>query len=231
MSRRRTLMTVTLVAAMSLLSLSAGGASPALAACAHPLEKVSCLFTELTEKLNTAFNFKVVKNIGAVKIEVVGGETIQCAEGPSNAGESILAAQGSGVQLEKLLLELNTCIVVGQETKCEVKEPIVITATGQFFIPKEIMLVEKGVGPLAEVTIKAKVGQVCIFAAEKVHLAGSQTCETGPNIEIEGKKDHLNCEPAGSKLKFAGKETKLTLLEFIELETGGVEVKEWSLQK
>jgi hypothetical protein len=223
---------VILLSALAVLGTSAIASATAMAEkrCDDgPLQGDACLYTAGLEKTGVAFAITGNKKAGTIGIAFrprgPSGPIVQC-ENAAISGS--LLAQGDGVIGEPIVITYTNCrITTAGGTKCEIKEPVKVTANAIFLDNSSVSLVEAGAGPLAKISILNKGTENCLYATSEGKLTGHQKCglETRENIETEKRTHILECEASGSALHFNGWNSPMTLTEGVEL----VSKENWSL--
>jgi hypothetical protein len=149
------------------------------------------------------------------KLAIVGALTIEC-DLAHDLG--IFLESETEPQIDKLVIVfLTSCLVEGEETKCEVKEPITTNAiVGELLLTNDILFKPETGTEFATFTLKSKPPETCLFAST-FHLTGEQLCEDS-HLEEDLVTHLIYCSTEGSSLLGLGKEALFELDETFALE-------------
>lgn len=179
----------------------------------------ACLYVETTERISEEFAFTGTKTAATEsKLEVAGGPVIKCTV--ANASGK-LTAQGDGVNADDVVIEFKTCTVTNT-ANCEVKEPIIAEANGNFSTGNRVVdFREDGIGPFTTIVLKSIAPNTCLFATTGAKITGHQECKleaTAALIETEATTHKIECVVGDSKdLHYKNLAAKFELNETVSL--------------
>jgi hypothetical protein len=209
---------------LGVLAISAAASASASAACPGTGAGVALCKGGVAQSGPLAFTSKK-KAATVSKLVVTEGPVIEC-KSAANTGQ--FEGTTSAIKVGKLVIKFTECKVTNNaasEEKCKVKEPIEANGNtaegieGNFPGTNPSLITFKPVSGtiFTKITIS---GAGCLFNVTGANVVGSQECKN-LNPETEKAVHELNCEFAGSALKFGATENKaeFELTEEVELNT------------